>query len=211
MERVVAGAHCGTWSALHWDRLPPHTCLAAPIAEKLGTRVGGVSSYRSEPKAISSPSLPSAFAFVFKWFGLLTHTLFFWDIQLNFISVYYASLLLETVTVDACFRKDYWIIWPSTRVQTSRMGFFLITVNFRSALTPLRLQKGKLSRLWRSWVIRPVQYLGQGCGLHLRIVLYLQVPGATGSYMWKLLFLKDCASLWEWHLSLSVFKTQFES
>lgn len=52
-------------------------CLLALTAEKPENGFEGVSSDRREPKAISSPSLPSAFIFVLKWLGLLTHTHFF--------------------------------------------------------------------------------------------------------------------------------------
>lgn len=80
------------------------------------------------------------------------------------------------------FRLPEWVI-------------FLITLNFRSALTPSRLQRGKLSCLWHSWVMRPVRCLGQGCGRHSRVVLYLQVLGATGNETWNLLFLRVCIPL----------------
>lgn len=53
------------------------TCLVALTAEKLRNGFEDFFSDRREPKAISSPSLPSAFIFVFKWLGLLTHTHFF--------------------------------------------------------------------------------------------------------------------------------------
>lgn len=163
---------------------------------------------------MSSPSLPSAFAFVFKWLGLLTHTLF-WAIQLNFISVYYASLLLEAVTISPCFQKEYWITWTSTRVQTSRMGFFFWP-SWTLGLTSSRLQRGKLigpppPACDIPELLGQFSNAGQGYCLHLRMVLYLQGPEATGNSMLNLLYLKECASVWEWHLSLPVFKTQFES
>lgn len=92
---------------INQDSLPLcPTCLVALTAEKLGNGFEGVSSERREPKAISSPSLSSAFIFVFKWLGLLTHTHFLRDIQLNFMSVLYASLLLEAVTINLCFQKE---------------------------------------------------------------------------------------------------------
>lgn len=75
---MMAGAHCGSRSSLHWDGLPPHpACLAALIAEKPGNGLGMLLLTEVNLKPHLLPAFPALLLFFFfKWLGLLTHTLF---------------------------------------------------------------------------------------------------------------------------------------